>query len=49
MALALMTELNQCADGFGVQPDRKDTRRNVLGFSQSGLGLPDRDDYFRSD
>ncbi|MGM9484232.1 M13 family metallopeptidase [Roseateles sp. NT4] len=36
---------------FGVQPDRKDTRRNVLGLSQSqaGLGLPDRDDYFRSD
>jgi len=34
---------------FSVQPDRKDTRRNVLGLSQSGLGLPDRDDYFRSD
>ncbi|MDG0861448.1 M13 family peptidase [Pelomonas aquatica] len=34
---------------FGVQPDRKDTRRNVLGLSQSGLGLPDRDDYFRDD
>ncbi|MBU3537196.1 M13 family metallopeptidase, partial [Alkalihalobacillus clausii] len=30
-------------------PDRKDTRRNVLGLSQSGLGLPDRDDYFRDD
>lgn len=37
--------------GFSVQPDRKDTRRNVLGLSQSqaSLGLPDRDDYFRSD
>ena len=35
--------------GHGVQPDRKDTRRNVLGLGQSGLGLPDRDDYFRSD
>ncbi|CAM3807545.1 M13 family metallopeptidase [Roseateles saccharophilus] len=34
---------------FGVQPDRKDTRHNVLGLSQSGLGLPDRDDYFRDD
>lgn len=34
---------------FGVQPDRKDTRRNVLGLSQAGLGLPDRDDYFRTD
>jgi putative endopeptidase len=35
--------------GYSVQPDRKDTRRNVLSLSQSGLGLPDRDDYFRSD
>lgn len=35
--------------GWGVQPDRKDTRRNVLSLSQSGLGLPDRDDYFRTD
>ncbi len=34
---------------FSVQADRKDTRRNVLALSQSGLGLPDRDDYFRSD
>ncbi|MBW8848847.1 MAG: hypothetical protein JF607_28300 [Burkholderiales bacterium] len=34
---------------FSVQPDRKDTRRNVLSLSQSGLGLPDRDDYFRND
>ncbi|MDR7271791.1 putative endopeptidase [Pelomonas saccharophila] len=35
--------------GYSVQPDRKDTRRNVLGLGQSGLGLPDRDDYFRDD
>lgn len=35
--------------GYGVQPDRKDTRKNVLGLGQSGLGLPDRDDYFRDD
>ncbi len=33
----------------GVQPDSKDTRRYVLGLSQSGLGLPDRDDYFKTD
>jgi putative endopeptidase len=32
-----------------VQPDRKDTRRHVLGLGQAGLGLTDRDDYFRSD
>jgi putative endopeptidase len=35
--------------GWSVQPDRKDTRRHVLGLTQSGLGLPDRDDYFRDD
>lgn len=35
--------------GYAVQPDRKETRRNVLGLGQSGLGLPDRDDYFRTD
>jgi putative endopeptidase len=35
--------------GYAVQPDRKDTRRNVLSLSQAGLGLPDRDDYFRND
>ena len=33
----------------GVQPDPKDTRRYVLGLSQGGLGLPDRDDYFKTD
>ncbi|PZP27783.1 MAG: peptidase M13 [Roseateles depolymerans] len=35
--------------GWSVQPDRKDTRHNLLGLGQSGLGLPDRDDYFRND
>ena len=34
---------------FSVQPDRKDTRRNVLGLSQAGLGLPDVEDYARDD
>jgi putative endopeptidase len=32
-----------------VRPDEKDKRRNILVLDQSGLGLPDRDDYFRSD
>jgi len=32
-----------------VQPDPKDKRRYILHFDQSGLGLPDRDDYFRED
>ncbi|MFT7723265.1 MAG: M13 family metallopeptidase [Roseateles sp.] len=48
--LALLNRSGVAAPlGWAVQPDRKDTRRNVLGLSQSGLGLPDRDDYFRSD
>ena len=32
-----------------VRPDDKDKRRYILVVDQSGLGLPDRDDYFRSD
>jgi predicted metalloendopeptidase len=35
--------------GLGVSPDAKDVRRNVLGMGQSGLGLPDRDDYAKTD
>jgi putative endopeptidase len=35
--------------GWSVQPDRKDTRRNVLTLSQAGLGLPDIEDYVRDD
>ena len=29
--------------------DAKDATRHVLAITQSGLGLPDRDDYFRDD
>jgi len=48
--LALLNRSDVSAPlGWSVQPDRKDTRRNVLGLSQAGLGLPDRDDYFRDD
>lgn len=48
--LALLARSGVAAPlAWSVQPDRKDTRRHVLGLSQSGLGLPDRDDYFRSD
>jgi putative endopeptidase len=32
-----------------VDADRKDARRHALHLAQAGLGLPDRDDYFRSD
>ncbi|WNJ18613.1 M13 family metallopeptidase [Pontibacter sp. G13] len=41
--------------GFGgpyamyVSPDQKNSEVHVLGFSQSGLGLPDRDYYLKDD
>ena len=48
--IALMNRSGIAAPvGYAVQPDRKDTRKNVLSLSQAGLGLPDRDDYFRDD
>ena len=33
---------------FGVNQDSKESTRYVVYFSQSGLGLPDRDYYFQS-
>lgn len=35
--------------GVAVRADPKDTRRYVLALGQAGLGLPDRDNYFKSD
>jgi putative endopeptidase len=32
-----------------VEPDRSDTTRNLLYVGQGGIGLPDRDYYFRDD
>jgi putative endopeptidase len=32
-----------------VMPDAKDRRRYIVQLDQGGLGLPDRDDYFRED
>ena len=32
-----------------VRPDDKDKRRYIVVLDQAGLGLPDRDDYFRDD
>ena len=32
-----------------VRPDEKDKRRYIAVLDQAGLGLPDRDDYFRDD
>ncbi|HVJ53994.1 MAG TPA: M13 family metallopeptidase [Aliidongia sp.] len=34
---------------FGVRPDFKDTTHNLALLSQGGLGLPDRDYYFKTD
>lgn len=34
---------------FGVQVDDKDTTVMIAGFHQGGLGLPERDYYFRTD
>ena len=35
--------------GFGVQQDAKDSTQQIAAVSQGGLGLPDRDFYFRDD
>ncbi|HTN35554.1 MAG TPA: M13 family metallopeptidase [Arachidicoccus sp.] len=34
---------------FGVGPDQKNSSMNIASFYQTGLGLPDRDYYFRND
>lgn len=33
----------------GVGPDDKNSSKNIVQFSQGGLGLPDRDNYFKKD
>ncbi|HEY6958662.1 MAG TPA: M13 family metallopeptidase [Candidatus Limnocylindria bacterium] len=35
--------------GFMVWPDAFDSTRNLIHLSQGGLGLPDRDNYLRTD
>ena len=35
--------------GFGPRPDAKDSTQSIANFSQSGLGLPNRDYYTRTD
>ena len=34
---------------FGVYPDRTNSSMNIAHFGQTGLGLPDRDYYFKTD
>ena len=40
---------NQSIIGLRVSPDDENSSINILHLSQTGLGLPDRDYYFRSD
>ncbi len=37
------------AFAFSVRPDARDSTRYLAQLGQGGLGLPDRDDYFRED
>lgn len=49
-AIARLAELGLAAPAsIGVSPDARDKRRHRVSLWQSGLGLPDRDDYFRDD
>ncbi len=40
---------NSSIIGFGVSPDEKNSTMNIAQIYQTGLGLPDRDYYFKSD
>lgn len=40
---------NNSIMGLRVAPDNKNSQMNILHASQSGLGLPDRDYYFKTD
>ncbi len=35
--------------GFGIGPDDKNSSMNIAHLSQTGIGLPDRDYYFKDD
>ena len=34
---------------FSSEPDAKDSNEIIAGLDQGGIGLPDRDYYFRTD
>ena len=40
---------NQSILGLGISPDAENSSINIAHFSQTGLGLPDRDYYFKTD
>ncbi len=40
---------NNSIIGFGIWPDNKNSNINIAHVSQAGIGLPDRDYYFKTD
>ncbi|MGZ3757457.1 MAG: M13 family metallopeptidase [Mucilaginibacter sp.] len=40
---------NRSIIGFGVSPDDKNSNINIAHVGQTGIGLPDRDYYFKTD
>ena len=40
---------NQSIISLGISPDAENSSINITHFSQTGLGLPDRDYYFKTD
>src|ERR1700722_11728554 len=40
---------NRSVIGFGISPDNKNSSINIAHVYQAGIGLPDRDYYFKSD
>ena len=44
-----LTNGNYSIIGLSVSPDNENSSVNILHFSQSGTGLPDKDYYFRTD
>jgi putative endopeptidase len=40
---------NSSMIGFGVSPDNRNSSVNIAHLSQAGIGLPDRDYYFKTD
>lgn len=40
---------NRSVINFGIRPDKKNSSINIAIFSQSGIGLPDKDYYFKTD
>lgn len=40
---------NHSVIGFGISPDNKNSNLNIAHIYQTGIGLPDRDYYFKTD